>query len=141
MGSVTELGPEAFATRFCRGKGCENELTADDPRRGRHANLCERCRTQGPPVITGEEKENPPPATPARGKRDWFGLTDGDYALLYALADGATQTEFAAEQNVTSQAITMRVKTLRARFGARNDAHLIALAYHRRILRVPPARA
>lgn len=62
-------------------------------------------------------------------------LNEREERVLFALADGLTVPEIADELTLGAAAVKEAVQTLRAKLGAKNQAHAVALAYHRGILR------
>lgn len=64
-------------------------------------------------------------------------LNEAYYEIVLQLAEGYTNVEIARNLGLTSNALNARVQTMLALLGARNRTHVVALAYHRGILKVP----
>lgn len=61
-------------------------------------------------------------------------LTPREQDVLLGLADGLTDPEIGRELFIAPSTVKYHVKHLQAKLGARNRTHVVALAYHRRIL-------
>lgn len=61
-------------------------------------------------------------------------LNPMEMVALHAVARGLTKTEAAQERWVSVHTIDSQRKKMRARLGARNDAHAVAIGFTRGIL-------
>ena len=61
-------------------------------------------------------------------------LTVREEQILFALADGLTDSEIAAEVYLSTHTVKAHMKVLFGKLGARNRTHAVALAYHQGIL-------
>lgn len=65
-------------------------------------------------------------------------LSEREFLILRRVAAGHAFKHIARDLGVVDSAVAMAVYQMRAKFGATNTAHLIALAYRTRVLTVPP---
>lgn len=66
-------------------------------------------------------------------------LTERELGIVLSLADGETLGEIAEGLYLSVETVRGCTASLRAKLGARNAAHAVALAYHRRLLLIPDA--
>lgn len=144
---------ELLAGRECRVPGCDNLLDKDDPTCGRYANMCRSCRAGDSTYARAyfeslpagrrfpEPAETlPAPPRPHDGVPTGKPLTGREEEILFAIADGDSDDEIAAELGLSTATVKTHLKRgIFAKLGARNRTHAVALAYHHGIL-VPRAR-
>lgn len=63
-------------------------------------------------------------------------LTDKQYEILCALADGQEVTAIAHKLGITDNSVRRRMRNLFATLGAKNAAHAVSVAYRSRLLPV-----
>jgi DNA-binding CsgD family transcriptional regulator len=66
-------------------------------------------------------------------------LTERELGILLSLADGASLVEIARNLLLSVETIRSHMASVREKLGAKNAAHAVALAYHRRLLLIPGA--
>jgi DNA-binding NarL/FixJ family response regulator len=64
-------------------------------------------------------------------------LTDREMGILVAVAEGCTDTAIAHELVISSATVKGHVARIKERLGAASRPNMVAIAYHRRILRIP----
>jgi DNA-binding CsgD family transcriptional regulator len=65
------------------------------------------------------------------------GVTERDRHLIALLADGAPEQRIAAELGLAPSSVQRETELVRAKFGARDRAHLVALAYRLGTIELP----
>ena len=69
-------------------------------------------------------------------KESLLALTTREYRALDRLAQGATPSEIALEEGISSQAVNTRLQRAIKKLGARNVHHAVAIAIKRGLVEV-----
>jgi two-component system response regulator NreC len=68
---------------------------------------------------------------------DYDALTERELGILIMLADGMTYAAISKELFVSISTLNVHRKHIFRKLGALTSAHAVALAYHKRILKIP----
>jgi DNA-binding NarL/FixJ family response regulator len=88
-------------------------------------------------VARQRELTGQPPHVPAgrEGRPEVEELTSREFDILELIADGYENHEIAERLVISTETVKSHVRHLRAKLGARNRAHAVAIAFGCRLLR------